>query len=154
MDQRILIVVVLGVVALVALALVVLAPTQKDKANKRVASLKMTKAGRRSASTGSTDAQNKERRRKLQDSLEALDDKTKDLKKKKQISLEQSLEQAGLPLGRKEFYIASAIVALGFTVMGLISGQEYWITGLLTVIGGLGLPRWIVGFLTSEKIRV
>ncbi len=151
MDQRILIIVVLGVVALVALALVVLAPTQKDKANKRVASLNMTKSGRRGASSGANEAQSKERRRKLQDSLDALDDKTKNLKKKKQISLEQSLEQAGLPIGRKEFYIASAIVALGFTVIGLISGQEYWITGLLTVIGGLGLPRWIVGFLKKRR---
>lgn len=151
MNPQLLIIVVLGVVATVALALVVMAPTQKDRANKRVASLQVAKSSRRGANSGQAETQNKERRRKLQDSLEALDDKTKDLKKKKKISLDQMLEQAGLPIGRKEFYIASLIVAVVFGFIGLISGQQLWVTGLITLVGGLGFPRWVINFLRKRR---
>jgi tight adherence protein B len=151
MDQQILIIVVLGVVALGALALVVMAPTEKDKAKKRVASLRTAKGGRRGATAGQAEAQTKERRRKLEESLDALDNKTKNLKKKKRISMDQMLEQAGLPVGRKEFYIASVVTALFFGLIGLISGQQLWVTGLLIVVGGLGFPRWVVNFLRGRR---
>lgn len=151
MDQQILILIFIGAVAIGGLSLVVMAPTQKDKAKKRVASLKTAKSSRRAASSGQTEAQSKERRRKLEESLDAIDDKTKNLKKKRRISMDQLLEQAGLPIKRKEFYIASVVMALFFALIGFISGQQYWITGLLTVIGGFGFPRWIVNFLRGRR---
>lgn len=151
MDQQVLIVVILGLVAFGALAAVLLQPSQRDKANKRVSALNVTKAVKRSGSGANTEAQNKERRKKLAESLAALDDKTKNLKKKRRLTLEQTLDQAGLPVKPKHFYMASLVAAVFFALIGLISGQQLWITGLLFVIGGLGFPRWVVNFLRKRR---
>lgn len=152
MDQQVLIIAVLGVVCLAALAFVFLAPTEQDKAKKRLTSLQSAKSSRRTnAGGGNTEAQSKERRKKLSDSLAALENKTKNLKKKKRLTMDQMLEQAGLPLKPKHFYIASVGMAVFFGFVGLISGQKLWITGLLIAIGGLGFPRWVVNFLRNRR---
>lgn len=150
MDQQVLIVGVLGLVCFAAIAFVVLAPSQKDKANKRVASLNQAKVAKRSGGQ-SSESQNKERRKKLADSLAALEDKKKDLKKKKKLTMEQMLDQAGLPVKPNHFYLASVVVAVFFGLIGVISGQQLWISGLLLVVGGLGFPRWVVNFLRSRR---
>lgn len=150
MDQQILIVVGLGLLCFGALAFVLLAPTQKDKAKKRVDALKDAKAARRGGGANA-EANNKERRRKLTETLEQLDNKHKDLKKKKRVSMNQMLEQAGLPFKKNQFYIACLVVGLVFGLIGFVSGQQLWITGLLTVVGGLGFPRWVVNFLRSRR---
>lgn len=151
MDQQTLLVVALGVLCFGALAFTLLAPTEKDKANKRVASLNSGRAGVNTASKGLTEAQNKERRRKLTESLAALDDKTKNLKKKKRVTMSQMLEQAGLTVTPKQFYIGSVISCLVFGFIGLISGQKLWITGLLLIIGAFGFPRWVINFLRKRR---
>lgn len=150
MDQQILIVLVLGVVAFGALAVVLLTPNQRDKANKRVAALNTAKVAKRGGGANA-EAQHKERRKKLAESLAALDDKTKNLKKKKRLTMDQTLEQAGLPMKRKHFYIASVIAALMFGLIGVISGQKLWISGLMVAIGGLGFPRWVLNFLRTRR---
>ena len=150
MDQQTLMVVLLGVVCFGALAFVLLAPTEKDKAKKRVSSLKEAGGGRRS-SVGSSDVAAKERRKKLTETLQALDDKQKNLKKKQRVPLEQMLEQAGLNIKKNQFYLGSLGFAVFFAFIGLVSGQKLWITGLLFFIGGLGFPRWAVGFLKNRR---
>lgn len=151
MDQQILIVAFLGVICLGALAFTLLAPTEKDKAKKRVAALKTKKGPARIGGQGSSESHNKERRKKLTETLAALDDKTKNLKKKKRITMDQMLEQAGLPIRRKHFFMASGMSALFFVLIGFISGQQAWVTGLLFVVGGLGFPRWVVNFLRNRR---
>jgi len=155
MDQQALIVLGLGVVCFAALAFALLAPTQKDKTKKRVKALRDSKSARRAGGGGggggNSDATNKERRRKLTDTLQQLDDKQKNLKKKKRISLDQILEQTGLPIQRNQFYIISLVAALVFALIGLISGQKLWIVGLLLLVGGLGFPRWTVNFLRTRR---
>jgi tight adherence protein B len=152
MDQQVIIVVGLGVICFAALAFVLLAPTQKEKSNKRVAALNTGRGSLRGGGAqGNSDAQNKERRKKLTESLAALDNKTKNLKKKQRVSLSQMLEQAGLDLTPKNFYMISAICALVFGFVGLVSGQQLWITGLLFGVGGLGFPRWAVNFLRARR---
>ncbi|WP_411817161.1 type II secretion system F family protein [Hyphococcus sp. DH-69] len=150
MDQQILIVGVLGVVCFIALAFVLLAPSQKDKANQRVSALNAAKTIKRGGGANS-EAQNKERRKKLSESLAALENKTKDLKKKKRLTMDQMLEQAGLTVKRQHFYIASVVSALFFGLIGVISGQQPWINALLLVVGGIGFPRWSLNFLRSRR---
>ncbi len=153
MDQQILIIAGLGLVCFGALAFVLLAPTQKDKTKKRMDSLNAGRGLARAsgAAAAANEAQNKERRKKLTETLEHLDSQTKNLKKKKRVSLAQQLEQAGLSAKPKHFYIGSIIAAFMFGLVGLISGQQLWITGLLFVVGGLGFPRWIVNFLVKRR---
>jgi tight adherence protein B len=150
MDQQILIVSVLGLVCFGALAFVLLQPTQRDKANKRVSSLHTAKSSKRTGG-GSSESQNKERRKKLADSLTALENKTKNLKKKRRLTMSQTLEQAGLSIKPKQYYIGSAVSAVLFGLIGVISGQQPWISGLLVLVGGLGFPRWMLGFLRARR---
>jgi tight adherence protein B len=153
MNRELLIVVVLGAVALAAVVFAVLAPTQRDKAKKRVASIESSKKSvRRSAvQSASADASNKDRRRKLTDALAKIEDKNKQIKRKKRVSLAQQLEQAGLPITTQQFYIGSVVAAVVCALIGLISGQKLWVTGLMLIVGGLGLPRWFVNFSRARR---
>ena len=155
MDQTTIIAIVLGIVCFVAIAAVVLAPTSRDRTQKRLSSLQTSGSGTRRAAAGqsaaSAEASNKERRKKLTETLEALDDKTKKIKKKKRVSMSQRLERAGLSFTTSQFYLGSLICAVVFCMIGLVSGQKLWITGLLLVVGGLGFPRWVVGFMIGRR---
>lgn len=153
-QQQLIIIAVLGLVCFGALAFALLAPTDKDKANKRLTSLNARGvAARGGVSTAQTEAQNKERRKKLTESLAQVENQTKNLKKKKRVSMEQQLEQAGLPVKPKDFYLASLGTAVAFGLIGFLTGQQLWVTGLLIVIGGLGFPRWIVNVMRKRRMK-
>ncbi len=152
MNQQMLIIVVLGLVCFAALAFVLLAPTNKDKAKKRVATLEVSKRGaRRGGAAATNDANNKDRRRKLTEALAKVDGQSKERKKKKRVSLAQRLEQAGLSFTPRHFYIGSVVAAFLFAFIGFISGQKLWVTGLLFVVGGFGAPNWFVNFAKARR---
>lgn len=150
MDQQLIIVTALGLVCAAAIGFVALAPTQKDKAKKRVQAFDSAKGARRAHASTSDNAANRDRRRKLADALSKIENQSKALKKKPRLSLSQRIEQAGLEIEPRQFYIGSLVCAVLFTVIGLISGQKLWVTGLLLFIGGFGLPNW---FLNFAKVR-
>lgn len=151
MNQQMLIMAGLGALCFVALAFVLLAPTQRDKAKKRLSAIEATRPSRRSGAAASNDRESKDRRRKLTEALAKVDDKSKQLKKKKRVTLEQAIEQAGLTFSIKQFYMGSLVSAGLFGFVGLISGQQPWITGLLVIVGGLGLPRWFINFAKQRR---
>lgn len=151
MDQQLIITAVLGLVGFGALAFVVLAPTQSDKAKKRLSTLETRKNAKRAGAARENENANKDRRRKVQDALNKVDQKTKELKKKKKITLEQKLEQAGLSFGVREFYIGSFVCAVVLGFIGFVSGQQLPVTAGLVFIGGFGLPQWFVGFAIKRR---
>jgi len=151
MDQQMLMLAGLGLVCFAALAFVLLAPTQKDKAKKRVSAIDASRPIRRAGAAGASDRESKDRRRKLTEALAKVDDKNKLLKKKKRVSLAQAIEQAGLSFSVKQFYIGSAVAAIVFVTVGVISGQKPWVTGLLFLIGGFGAPRWYINFSRERR---
>ena len=151
MEQQVIIGAVLLVCFFGALAFVLFAPTKKDKANKRISAV----GGGRTGRTNSTanvlgEAATKERRRKVSETLAQLDGKQKNAKKKK-LSLEQTLEQTGFDIKESHFYTASFICALVLGGIGLATGQKLWVCGLMLVVGGLGLPKWVVNFLRKRR---
>lgn len=152
MDQQLLISIILGLVGFGAVAFLVLAPTQNDKAKKRLTSLETKKNARRASAAAANDKENKDRRRKVTEALSKIDGKNQAAKKaKKRVTLQQKLEQAGLAFGPREFYIGSAVcgVLLGF--VGFVSGQQLAVTAGLFFVGGLGLPHWYVGFQIANR---
>jgi len=152
MDQQILILVAgLGLVAFAAVGWVMLAPTQKDKAKQRVSAIEAARPSRRTGAAGSADRDSRDRRRKLTEALSKIDDKNKELKKKKRVTLEQSIEQAGLSFSAQQFYIGSVVAGLFLGLVGLVSGQHLWVTGLLLLVGGVGLPRWFISFARARR---
>ncbi len=151
MDQQLIITAVFGVVGFGALAFFMLAPSQNDKAKKRVSALETKKNAKRAGAARDNDNASKDRRRKVTDALAKVDEKSKENKKKKKASLEQKLEQAGLSFGAKEFYIGAVVSALVLGLIGLISGQKLPVTLGLLFVGGFGLPQWFIGFAIKRR---
>jgi len=151
MDQQILIVLVLGVVCLAAVGFFVFAPTDKDRTKKRLSGLELKKNARRAGAVANDAAQQKDRRRRVNEALAKVDNQAKERKKKPKLSLEQRFEQAGLAITPPQFYIGSLISAGFLGAVGFVSGQTLPITGGLVIVGGLGLPRWFIGFATKRR---
>jgi tight adherence protein B len=89
------------------------------------------------------------RRKQVADSLKELDARAKT----KKLTLESRLARAGLSWSKTGFYIRSAILGLSLaTVAFFLSGSSVIIVGT-AIAGGIGLPRWIMGYLTRRRIR-
>jgi tight adherence protein B len=92
------------------------------------------------------------RRRQLQDSLKQLEKEEK--MRRKKVTLRLMLSQAGLETSPRNFYMMSA-------VLGAMAGGAAYIFGLpwyaalpAACAGGLGLPRWCLGFLRRRRQQV
>jgi tight adherence protein B len=92
------------------------------------------------------------RRRQLQDSLKQLE---KDEKmRRKRVTLRIMLSQAGLETSPRNFYLMSAVLG------AMVGGAAYffalpWYAALAAACaGGLGLPRWCLGFLRRRRQQV
>lgn len=69
------------------------------------------------------------------------------------IPLEMRIAQAGLTWSKSKFYVISAAlgVGFGFGLFVLTGGPLAGLGGLF--VGGLGMPRWILGFLKKRRIN-
>ena len=151
MNQQLIIAGVLGLVFVGALAFIAFAPSEKDRAKKRLASLDTKKNARRAGAVAADASQQKERRRRVNEALAKVDDQAKENKKKKKVSLEQRFEQAGLELTPQQFYIGSLVSAVAMGVIGFVSGQEPYIIAAMFFVGGVGLPRWFISFAKKRR---
>lgn len=152
MDQQTLMIGGLIVLAMGAVLFLLLGSPEKDKAKKRMAGMRTTARGKSGgASQGQTEIQAAARRKKLQESLEKIDDKQKLNKKKKRLTLSQAIEQSGMEISLQQFYFGSMICSGFLGVLGFISGQKVWIIGLMVFIGFFGLPRWFIGMARSRR---
>ena len=89
------------------------------------------------------------RRRQIQDSLKALEDQQKQLKKK--ITLRTLIAQAGLEISTRTFWVCSAIFGGIMTVAPVVSGAPWFIGLGAGFVGTLGLPRWFLGYLRKRR---
>jgi tight adherence protein B len=68
-------------------------------------------------------------------------------------SLESRMVQAGLEFPIIWFWAASAGFAVAAFLTTLVFHQPIWAAAGLAVAAGLGLPRWIVGFLAKRRTK-
>ncbi len=87
------------------------------------------------------------RRKQIQESLTQIEQKHK----KKRVPLRMRLQQAGLETTPRMFYVFSVILGSVFGGIAFAFGGPLWAVGLAAFAGGLGLPRWIVGFLQKRR---
>jgi len=88
------------------------------------------------------------RRKAIADSLKEVDGK-----KKKRVTIEQRLGQAGLKWSKTEFFVASLVCGAVFGgVLFVVNGNLLAVFGGV-VVGGLGLPNWILSFLRNRRIK-
>ena len=91
-----------------------------------------------------------QRRKQIADSLKEFE-QVNDGKKKKQ-TLEARLLQAGLDWDRSRFFIVSGIAAIGVGFLVFMITRSPVYAGAGFVVGGLGLPNWLLGYMRKRRI--
>ncbi|MGV6821153.1 MAG: type II secretion system F family protein [Parvularcula sp.] len=147
MDTNTLLMVLSAVVFVGGIGFVLTMPDNSQKAKKRAASLNGSGANAKSGSAATGDNQ-KDRRKHVTESLKKIEDKKKEAKSQKKVSLPQAIEQAGFNISVRDFYMVSGIVGLILLGVGIVTAQKPWVIGAMGIVGMFGLPRW---FLTRAR---
>lgn len=120
-----------------------------DGSKKRVAALtqkKATGAGGRSA----PDA-NQQRRKNVQALLKDIE--KQQAAQKQRPTMRRRLEQAGLTMTPRSFWIICMTAALVAAAAALATGQSFLVAALAAFAAGFGLPRWVLGFLRNRRLK-
>jgi len=90
------------------------------------------------------------RRRSIQDSLKDIETKQKYIASRSTSPpLRLRLMQAGLKISPTRFFVISGAVGFAFALGGLAAGMPPLVVAGLALVGGLGLPRFVV-----DRIRL
>ena len=72
--------------------------------------------------------------------------------KKERPTMRRRLEQAGFPKASpRSFWIVCACVAAAAAGVAIFTHQKPLVIALAVFVVGLGLPRWVLGFLTNRR---
>jgi tight adherence protein B len=152
-DPTVLAIVVLAAVAAAAVSYAVLfSRIESDKKSaSRINRVKSAEVDRAKVKAARDRVQELSKRRKsVQDNLKDLE-KRQHEKTKKNLSLKSRLIQAGLPITPARFYLFSALLAVVLLIVLFIAGASPVVMLGVAVVAGLGLPRWVLGFLISRR---
>jgi len=152
-DPTVLAIVVLAAVAAAAVSYALLfSRIESDKKSaSRINRVKSAEVDRTKVKAARDRVQELSKRRKsVQDSLKDLE-KRQHEKTKKTLSLKSRLVQAGLPITPTRFYLFSAFFAFVLLALLFIAGASTPVMLGIPVAAGLGLPRWVLGFLISRR---
>ncbi|WP_416065157.1 type II secretion system F family protein [Rhizobium sp. ZK1] len=152
-DPTVLAIIVLAAVAAAAVSYAVLfSRIESDKKSaSRINRVKSAEVDRTKVKAARDRVQELSKRRKsVQDNLKDLE-KRQHEKTKKTLSLKSRLVQAGLPITPVRFYLFSALFAFVLLVLLFLAGASTPIMLGIPVAAGLGLPRWVLGFLVSRR---
>jgi tight adherence protein B len=92
------------------------------------------------------------KRKQIQDSLKEIEDRQK-AERKKSLTLRARIEQAGLTWSPAKFWIISAVLGAGTTVLVFFTGLNPLIVLAAGVVAGLGLPRWLLGMMKARRLK-
>ena len=120
---------------------------ERSKANKRMSRVQNKSGGGDRVKAAADDSAS--RRKQVQNSLKEIEEKQK--AKKKKLTLRVRIQQAGLKISPRTFYILSLVAAIIVTgVLALAGNQPLVLLGAFAATG-LGLPQWVLSFLTKRR---
>ncbi|MBB3315545.1 tight adherence protein B [Rhizobium sp. BK181] len=124
--------------------------TEKKSASRvnRVASAEADKASVKAARDRVQEMS--KRRKSVQDNLKDLEKRQQENTRKK-LSLKSRLTQAGLKITPGRFYMFSAIFGFILMFVAFLAGASVVVVLGLPIVAGLGLPRWVLGFLIKRR---
>jgi tight adherence protein B len=73
--------------------------------------------------------------------------------RKASFNLAARLQQAGLPISQRTFWIISAVLGVVVFLAATAFGQKLFIGLALGMAAALGLPRWVIGFLAKRRAK-
>ena len=118
------------------------------RSHKRVAAVAKSSSANRT-SRGATEG-GTQRRKSVQALLKDIENKQAE--KKPKMTLRRRLDQAGLvAVAERSFMIASGLLGLVVAFFCWASGQTLIVVALAAFGAGLGLPRWVLGFLKRRR---
>jgi len=89
------------------------------------------------------------RRRQIVKTLKEQDKQAKQAA----LTLESRLRRAGLTISSRQFWLISAAAGIISAPIPLILGAPWPVAIGAAFVGGLGLPRWIVGFMGARRVK-
>jgi tight adherence protein B len=90
-----------------------------------------------------------QRRKQIMDQLKESDRK----ERKARVTMAAKLRQAGLSMKMRTFITFSVMSGLAFGLIALVLGLNPLLTIGVALITGVGLPRWVVGFLGKRRMK-
>jgi len=88
------------------------------------------------------------RREQVQKSLKELEQRQS---AKSRINLGTRIAQAGLDWPKGRYFLLSGALALIFGLAAFVISRNPWISLAAILVGGLGMPRWTLIFLTGRR---
>jgi len=73
--------------------------------------------------------------------------------RKAQLTLGARLQQAGLSITVTHFWIISGVFGAVILLVMLLLRQAIWVDVGVGFVAGVGLPRWVVGFLANRRTK-
>jgi tight adherence protein B len=149
MDFELLAIAALAAVAVGALFYVFVYPyvSGEAKAEKRVDAYSQGANQKRAADRMADLSAN--RKKSVSDSLKELEQRET---AKQTLTLRDRIDQAGLEIDEKNFYMVSAGAGLVVGILLFVLSGEPLAGGMGLLIGGLGLPRWFLGWKKKKRI--
>lgn len=120
------------------------APTQKRLAS--VARQQPGAAGPRNVNAADA---NQQRRRNVQALLKDLE--KQQAQKREKITLRRRIDRAGLTMQPRTYYMLSALAGLVAASIFILLLNNILVGALFAVAIGVGLPRWVLAFLTGRR---
>ncbi len=93
------------------------------------------------------------RRRQIQESLSKQTEDTAKRRKKK-VTLSTMIEQSGLDMSLRTFWVMSAVAGCLFFFIPVIAGAPLYAGAGAAFVGFLGFPRWFLGYLRKRRQNV
>ncbi len=128
---------------------------EESRTDKRLKSIQAADTDRSSARALKDKANDANKRRKaVQDNLKDLEARQKNREKMIQRPpLKIQMQQAGMKIDIKKFYILSAIAAVVASIVYFFAGGPIYGLPGAALVFGVGFPRWIVSFLRSRRMK-
>lgn len=93
------------------------------------------------------------RRRQIQDSLKQVGKQEKELKKRRN-SLRVNLEQAGLEISVKAYWVSACILGAGLAALSFVIYPNIFVVTAVLFVGIFGLPRWILKNMRTRRQNI
>ena len=151
MNPLIILIAILGFAAFAGLGLV-LAGGGSAPSARAVKRTQAITAGSRVEKTNRAKAAANEPAQRRKALLKTLKEQERS-QRKASVSLEARLQQAGLTVSLRNFWVVSGVFGLLVAGVILFLRQPVWVAVGLGFAGGVGLPRWVVGFLAKRRTK-
>lgn len=92
------------------------------------------------------------RRKQVQETLKDLEEQQKQ-QRKKTLTLKSQIQQAGLTWSPAGFWIGSLVVGVVVYSLLFFTGKPFLISIGLGIGAGIGMPRWVLGFIRKRRAK-